>query len=101
MLLVVDVGNTNIVLGVYDGKELIHHWRISTDRQRTADEYGVLIHNLFQHMGMDIKQISAVIISSVVPPLTVPLQRMCARYFGFSPEQLHPTLRQSGLVRDP
>ena len=93
MLLVVDVGNTNIVLGVFDGQELIRHWRISTDRERTADEYGVLIHNLFQYMGMDIKQISAVIISSVVPPLTVPLQRMCARYFGGDPLVVGPGIK--------
>ena len=93
MLLVVDVGNTNIVLGVYDQKELIRHWRISTDRQRTADEYGVLIYNLFQHMGMDTKQISAVIISSVVPPLTVPLQRMSARYFGGDPLVVGPGIK--------
>lgn len=93
MLLVVDVGNTNIVLGVFREKELIHHWRISTDRQRTADEYGVLIHNLFQNMGLDPKNVNAVIISSVVPPLTVPLQRMCARYFGGDPLVVGPGIK--------
>ena len=69
MLLVVDIGNTNIVLGIYREKELLCHWRISTDRQRTSDEYGILIYNLFQHGKMDMKQIHSVIISSVVPPL--------------------------------
>lgn len=93
MLMVVDVGNTNIVLGVYDGTELKHHWRISTDRQRTADEYGVLIHNLFQNMDMDPKQVDAVIISSVVPPLIVPLQRMCVRYFGGEPLIVGPGIK--------
>lgn len=93
MLLVVDVGNTNIVLGVYQEKELLCHWRISTDRQRTADEYGILIFNLFQHNKMDMKQIRSVIISSVVPPLTVPLQRMCGRYFGGDPLVVGPGIK--------
>lgn len=93
MLFVVDVGNTNIVLGIYQDKELLCHWRISTDRQRTSDEYGILIHNLFQHMKVDMKQISAVIISSVVPPLIVPLQRMCVRYFGGEPLIVGPGIK--------
>jgi type III pantothenate kinase len=93
LLLVVDVGNTNIVLGIYREKELVCHWRISTDRERTSDEYGVLIYNLFQHMKMDMKQISAVIISSVVPPLIVPLQRMCVRYFGGEPLVVGPGIK--------
>jgi len=93
LLFVVDVGNTNIVLGIYREKELLCHWRISTDRQRTSDEYGVLIYNLFQHMKVDMKQISAVIISSVVPPLIVPLQRMCVRYFGWEPLIVGPGIK--------
>ncbi len=93
LLFVVDVGNTNIVLGIYQEKELLCHWRISTDRQRTSDEYGILIHNLFQHMNVDMKQISAVIISSVVPPLIVPLQRMCVRYFGGEPLIVGPGIK--------
>ena len=93
MLLVVDVGNTNIVLGIYNEKELMCHWRISTDRQRTSDEYGIVIYNLFQHMKVDMKQISAVIISSVVPPLIVPLQRMCVRYFGGEPLIVGPGIK--------
>lgn len=88
-----DVGNTNIVLGVFKEKELLCHWRISTDRQRTADEYGILLYNLFQHNKMDMKQIRSVIISSVVPPLIVPLQRMCARYFGGEPVIVGPGIK--------
>lgn len=82
MLLVFDIGNTNIVLGVYDGKELRHHWRISTDRQKTGDEYGMLLNNLFTYSGLTMKEITAVIISSVVPPLVVPITKMCQRYFN-------------------
>ena len=79
MLLVFDIGNTNIVLGAYEGKELLQHWRISTDRQKTGDEYGMLINNLFTYGGLSIKDIEAVIISTVVPPLVVPLVKMCQR----------------------
>ncbi len=69
MLLVIDVGNTNIVLGVFDGKKLLDHWRVSTDRLRTTDEYGVLIRNLFYLNGVNAKEITAIIISYVVPPV--------------------------------
>jgi len=93
VLLVIDVGNTNIVLGVFQEKDLLYHWRISTDRQRTADEYGILIYNLFQHNRMDMKHVRSVIISSVVPPLIVPLQRMCVRYFGGDPLIVGPGIK--------
>ncbi len=85
MLLVFDIGNTNIVLGAYEGEELLQHWRVSTDRQKTGDEYGMLINNLFAYGGLSIKDISEVIISSVVPPLVVPLVKMCQRYFKVEP----------------
>ena len=86
MLLVIDVGNTNIVLGVYDKTELVGHWRISTDRVRTTDEYGMLMMNLFFHdRKVDVKDINAIIISSVVPPLMPTLERVCLRYFNVNP----------------
>jgi len=93
MLLVFDVGNTNIVLGVYEGEKLLHHWRISTDRQKTADEYGVLIKSLFDHRGLGLTDITAAIISSVVPPLMVPLTRMAERYFGVEPLVVGPGIK--------
>ena len=83
MLLVIDVGNTNIVLGVYDKAELVGHWRISTDRVRTTDEYGMLMMNLFFHdRKVDVKDIKDIIISSVVPPMMPTLERVCLRYFN-------------------
>ena len=86
MLLVIDVGNTNIVLGVYDKTELVGHWRISTDRVRTTDEYGMLMMNLFFHdRKVDVKDIKDIIISSVVPPLMPTLERVCLRYFNVNP----------------
>lgn len=99
MLLVFDIGNTNIVLGVYKGKELLYHWRISTDRQKTSDEYAMLINNLFAFSGLEIKQVKAVAISSVVPPLTVPLSRMSQRYFGLEPLVVGPGIKTGMSIK--
>jgi len=99
MLLVFDIGNTNIVLGAYEGKELLQHWRISTDRQKTGDEYGMLINNLFTFGGLSIKDIEAIIISSVVPPLVVPLVKMCQRYFSVEPLVVGPGIKTGILIK--
>lgn len=93
MLLVFDIGNSNIVLGTYKNDVLTNHWRISTDRQKTGDEYGMLINNLFQFHGLDMKAIDAIIISSVVPPLVVPLVKMCQRYFEIDPIVVGPGIK--------
>ena len=69
MLLAVDIGNTNIVLGVYNGTKLSHHWRINTDHHKTTDEYGILIKSLLDSDELGLKKIKSVIISCVVPPL--------------------------------
>ena len=100
MLLVVDVGNTNIVLGVYDDKKLIGHWRISTDRVRTTDEYGVLIMNLFFHdRTVNVSDIDAIIISSVVPPLMPTLERVCLRYFNVKPIIVGPGTKTGMAIK--
>ncbi len=93
MLLVFDIGNSNIVMGTYDGKRLTHHWRISTDRQKTGDEYGMLINDLFRFQGIRMTDIDAIIISSVVPPLVVPLVKMCERYFRHRPLVVGPGIK--------
>ena len=82
MLLVMDVGNTNIVLGVFEGHELKDSWRISTDRLRTTDEYGVLIGNLFHYNKVKMTDVEAIMVSSVVPPVNPTLERMALRYFN-------------------
>ena len=69
MLLVVDIGNSNIVLGTYEGKKLLRHWRVSTDRSRTGDEYAMIMRNLFDYYGIKMTDIHAIIISSVVPQI--------------------------------
>ena len=93
MLLVFDIGNSNIVLGTYEGKKLLRHWRISTDRQKTGDEYGMLINNLFRFQGIRMSDVDALIISSVVPPLVVPLAKMCERYFHLRPLIVGPGIK--------
>ncbi|HLZ90277.1 MAG TPA: type III pantothenate kinase [Candidatus Acidoferrum sp.] len=82
MLLTIDVGNTNTVLGVFRGEELIANWRLTTARQQTVDEYGVLTRNLFTLAGLDRDGIRGVIISSVVPPVNWTLAEMARIYFG-------------------
>jgi type III pantothenate kinase len=85
MLLVIDVGNSNTSLGVYDGPKLLAHWRLTTNRVRTVDEYGVHARNLFELAGLDFKAISAIAIASVVPPLNYTLRMMAESYFNITP----------------
>ena len=85
MILAIDVGNTNIVLGVYDGEELVANWRITTLNNRTADETGTLIRSLFSHSNMDIKEIESVIISSVVPNIMYSLTNAIRKQLHIEP----------------
>ncbi|MBP1996153.1 type III pantothenate kinase [Paenibacillus eucommiae] len=80
MILAVDVGNTNIVLGLYRDRTLLHHWRVSTNRSATVDEYGMMFQNLFEHSGISFQQVDGVIISSVVPPLVFVMENLCLKY---------------------
>ena len=81
MLLTLDVGNTNTVLGVFREKELVANWRLTTARDQTVDEYGILTRNLFTLAELEPREIDGVIISSVVPPLNSTLAGMAERYF--------------------
>jgi len=85
MLLVIDVGNTNIVLGIYDGKTLVKDWRIRTERNTTEDEFNVLATGLFIGSGMKPEHIGKTIISSVVPPMKGILDSFCRKYLGHAP----------------
>jgi type III pantothenate kinase len=85
MLLVIDVGNTNTSLGVYRDTELVAHWRLTTARSRTVDEYGVHARNLFELASLDFQAIDAIAIASVVPPLNYTLKTMAETYFSLSP----------------
>ena len=97
MLLVIDIGNSNIVMGTYVNKELMKHWRVSTDRQKTGDEYGILINDLFRYQGIELSDVTDIIISSVVPPLLVPFAKMCERYFNIKPLIVGPGMK-TGIV---
>src|SRR5436190_9840878 len=85
MLLAIDVGNTNTSLGVFDGANLVAHWRLTTERARTGDEWGVLTRDLFALSNLDFKSIDAIAIASVVPPLNFTINRMAEIYFQITP----------------
>jgi type III pantothenate kinase len=85
MLLVIDVGNTNIVLGIYEGERLVDNWRIWTERDRTSDEYGILVRNLFSSRSISFGGIKAIAISCVVPPMLNMLLELSERYFQRKP----------------
>ncbi len=93
MLLVIDVGNTNIVFGVYQDKELLYDWRIATEKDRTSDEYGLLFEQIFRYNGIDPKDVENVIISSVVPPLMHTLPAMSMKYFNINPIVVGPGVK--------
>ena len=93
MLLVIDVGNTNTVLGVFEGKALKVQWRLSTNRRQTADEFGVFIRNLFSLDGIRPDEIAGVMVASVVPPLNPALEEMSTKYFGHKAVFLGPGTR--------
>jgi type III pantothenate kinase len=90
MLLAIDVGNTNIVLGVFDGERLAESWRLATLRERTADEVGILVTHLFGRSSISLDRVGGIILSSVVPPLTRTMEEMAVRYFGRAPLTVDP-----------
>jgi type III pantothenate kinase len=82
MLLTIDIGNTNVTLGLYDGQTLGPRWRLATDHQRMADEYGILLVNLLQHAGLRPADVRHVTLASVVPPLTGTFVQACETFLG-------------------
>jgi type III pantothenate kinase len=102
MLLVMDVGNTNTSLGVFDGERLVAHWRLTAERARTGDEYGVHARNLFALAGIDFKAITAVAVASVVPQLNYTLRQMSETYFHLTPLFVdHTTDTGLNILYDP
>lgn len=93
LILVIDVGNTNITIGVYEDKELLKHWRMTTDRHRTSDELGMMVLDFFQYGGISSKAIKGIIISSVVPPIMHSLEAMCFKYFEIEPLIVGPGIK--------
>lgn len=97
MLLAIDVGNTNLTIGAFEGAQLVGHWRLRTALDQTADEWGILLRNLFVLGGQDIERVHGVIISSVVPSLDASLAAMAPRYFGTEAMFVNPA-NGTGLV---
>ncbi len=97
MLLAFDVGNTNIVLGLFKERKLIHNWRIQTDHNKSADEYGMLVNQLFEFEGMRLEDIEDVIIATVVPSVLYTLQHLSQKYFKKKPIVIAPGIK-TGLI---
>ena len=93
MLLAIDVGNSHTVVGIYDGEKLAHHFRLSSDRDRTEDEYGVLLGAMLRGVGLDPGAVTAAVMASVVPPLNRVLRAMCASHFGVEPLVVGPGVK--------
>lgn len=93
MLLVVDVGNTNIVYGLFEGERLVHQFRVESSRGRTADEYAVVVRQLLAMRGVEAGSVTASIIASVVPSLTEPMRDLVKRAFGHEPAVVGPGIK--------
>lgn len=93
MIVVMDVGNTNIVFGVYEGKKLLNHWRMTTDKDKTSDEFGMFLMNIFNHEKIDVGNIEAVVIASVVPPIMYSLEHAIKKYFKLDPIVVRPGIK--------
>ncbi|WP_175578100.1 type III pantothenate kinase [Indiicoccus explosivorum] len=93
MILVLDAGNTNIMLGVYNGDRLAHYWRIGTDRKKTEDEFAMQVKQLLDHADLMLEDIRGIIISSVVPPIMFTLEQMCEKYFHIKPLVVGPGVK--------
>jgi type III pantothenate kinase len=85
MLLTIDIGNTNITLGLYDKEKLTHHWRMATNRESMPDEYGIMISGLLEHVKVEPKDLEGVCMASVVPPLTSRVIQACNNYLEAEP----------------
>lgn len=92
-LFCIDIGNTNVVMGLYEGETLVAHWRIATDHQKMADEYAMLILDLFERSAQQPAEVEGVIIASVVPPLTGIFEKLSGRYFDQTPITIGPGVR--------
>ena len=93
MLFCIDIGNTNIVLGVTDREEVLHHWRIRTEKEITADELGILVGTFFQWKGIGFQDIEDTIVSCVVPPLLNTVEEFSRRYFNVAPVIVGPGIK--------
>jgi type III pantothenate kinase len=99
MLLAIDIGNTNVVLGVFDKERLVENWRVGTNTQITPDEYAMIFKDLFGFAGLEFRQIDGVILSTVVPPLLPVMVEMSKKYFHLDPLVVTHELRTGLTIR--
>ena len=93
MILTLDIGNTNMKTALFEGMELVKYWRLSTNRNRTSDEFGISLMNLLHHNGIDPKQVEGIMMSSVVPQINFTIEHMCRNYFGIEPMKIEPGVK--------
>ncbi|MGM0471476.1 MAG: type III pantothenate kinase [Bacillota bacterium] len=93
MILAIDVGNTNTVLGVFENKDLIVDWRVATEKDKTADEYGMLLFDLFNYNQLEVNEVERIIISCVVPAVVTALEEVAVKYFGVDPLIVGPGIK--------
>ena len=93
MILTLDIGNTNIKTALFDGMEMKQYWRVATDRNRTSDEYGIILMNLLRNSNIDPASIEGIMMSSVVPQINFTIEHMCRNYFGMEPMKIEPGVK--------
>ncbi|OGQ07266.1 MAG: pantothenate kinase [Deltaproteobacteria bacterium RIFCSPLOWO2_12_FULL_40_28] len=93
MLLAIDIGNTQTVIGLYGKDKLLHHWRLETKKERTADEWGVFLKELFQFENKTLSEVHGVVISNVVPAMQRAIREMCSKYVGIEPVYVGPKIK--------
>ncbi len=93
MLLAIDAGNSNILVGVFKGDTLAHEWRLLTEAEKTVDEYGILFQNLYRSVNLPIEETEDIIISCVVPPLLNTFDELCTKYFHHTPLIVGPGVK--------
>lgn len=93
MIMVLDVGNSNIKTGLFNDGELMHSWRMSTDRVKSSDEYGIMVCSFFRHLGIEPKEVEGIMISSVIPSINYTLEHMCRIYFDLTPIFVGPGIK--------
>lgn len=93
MLLAIDIGNSNILLGVFKEDRLLHEWRLLTESDKTIDEYGILFQSFYRSVGLAVEETKDIIISSVVPPLIHTIEELCKKYFSLTPLIVEPGVK--------
>ena len=93
MIFTMDIGNTNIKTALFEGDQMLQYWRLTTNKMMSSDEYGILLANLFRHNDVDMKAVSGVIISSVVPSVNFTIEHMVQNYFGIQPMMVVPGIK--------